>query len=119
MLNESKDVFRLGGEPTPFVKHFIDTGNTAENSVPDKANDVDATPETDSSTKPEGNASVVPKDRASGSRDMRIRSAIGVSSRPKLTGIVPGKAFLHVLRRLTQTYPIMPDVMEMIESDID
>ncbi|GFU69603.1 hypothetical protein TNCV_3238471, partial [Trichonephila clavipes] len=25
--------------------------------------------------------------------------AIGVSSRPKLTGIVRGKAFLHVLRR--------------------
>ncbi|GFV71168.1 uncharacterized protein TNCV_410511 [Trichonephila clavipes] len=27
LLNESKDVFRLGGEPTPFVKHFINTGN--------------------------------------------------------------------------------------------
>ncbi|GFV19537.1 hypothetical protein TNCV_464531 [Trichonephila clavipes] len=47
----------------------------------------------------------------------------GVSSRPKLTGIVRGKAFLHVLRRRpigcpdsTQTYPIMPDVMDMIES---
>ncbi|GFY26572.1 hypothetical protein TNCV_2879021 [Trichonephila clavipes] len=26
-LNESKDVFRLGGEPTPFVKHFINTGD--------------------------------------------------------------------------------------------
>ncbi|GFW03807.1 retrovirus-related Pol polyprotein from transposon 297 [Trichonephila clavipes] len=26
LLNESKDVFRLGGEPTPFVKHFINTG---------------------------------------------------------------------------------------------
>ncbi|GFU78237.1 transposon Tf2-9 polyprotein [Trichonephila clavipes] len=25
LLNESKDVFRLGGEPTPFVKHFINT----------------------------------------------------------------------------------------------
>ncbi|GFV25577.1 hypothetical protein TNCV_2549061 [Trichonephila clavipes] len=42
-----------------------------------------------------------------------------VSSRPKLTGIVRGKAFLHVLRRrpidlprLTQMYPIMPDVMD-------
>ncbi|GFT96149.1 hypothetical protein TNCV_1884721 [Trichonephila clavipes] len=52
--------------------------------------------------------------------------AIGVSSRPKLTGIVRGKAFLHVfaqtsdrLPRLTQTYPIMPDMMDMIESDID
>ncbi|GFW56107.1 lon protease 2, peroxisomal [Trichonephila clavipes] len=52
--------------------------------------------------------------------------AVGASSRPKLTGIVRGKAFLHVLRRrpiglprLTQTYPIMPDVMDMIESDID
>ncbi|GFW07373.1 retrovirus-related Pol polyprotein from transposon 412 [Trichonephila clavipes] len=27
LLNESKDVFRLGGEPTPFVKHFINTGD--------------------------------------------------------------------------------------------
>ncbi|GFT66623.1 retrovirus-related Pol polyprotein from transposon 17.6 [Trichonephila clavipes] len=25
LLNESKDVFRLGGEPTPFIKHFINT----------------------------------------------------------------------------------------------
>ncbi|GFU92131.1 hypothetical protein TNCV_1082531 [Trichonephila clavipes] len=57
---------------------------------------------------------------------MDLYSTIGVSSRPKLTGIVRGKAFLHVLRRrpmelprLTQTYPIMPDVMDMIESDID
>ncbi|GFT78018.1 hypothetical protein TNCV_2820371 [Trichonephila clavipes] len=39
--------------------------------------------------------------------------AIGVSSRPKLTGIVRGKAFLHVLRRRpigcpdSQTYPII------------
>ncbi|GFY78859.1 transposon Tf2-6 polyprotein [Trichonephila inaurata madagascariensis] len=49
-------------------------GNTAENSVPDEAKDVDATPETDSSTKSEGNASVIPKNRASGSKDMRIGS---------------------------------------------
>ncbi|GFU05451.1 ubiquitin domain-containing protein UBFD1 [Trichonephila clavipes] len=48
--------------------------NTAENSVPDEVNDVDATPETDSSSKPEGNASVMPKDRASGIKDMRIDS---------------------------------------------
>ncbi|GFW04596.1 retrovirus-related Pol polyprotein from transposon 297 [Trichonephila clavipes] len=27
LLNESKDVFRLGGEPTAFVKHFINTGD--------------------------------------------------------------------------------------------
>ncbi|GFX66889.1 retrovirus-related Pol polyprotein from transposon 297 [Trichonephila clavipes] len=27
LLNESKDVFKLGGEPTPFVKHFINTGD--------------------------------------------------------------------------------------------
>ncbi|GFU83889.1 retrovirus-related Pol polyprotein from transposon 412 [Trichonephila clavipes] len=27
LLNESKDVFRLGGEPTPFVHHFINTGD--------------------------------------------------------------------------------------------
>ncbi|GFU09429.1 retrovirus-related Pol polyprotein from transposon 297 [Trichonephila clavipes] len=27
LLNESKNVFRLGGEPTPFVKHFINTGD--------------------------------------------------------------------------------------------
>ncbi|GFU65013.1 retrovirus-related Pol polyprotein from transposon 297 [Trichonephila clavipes] len=27
LLNESKDVFRQGGEPTPFVKHFINTGD--------------------------------------------------------------------------------------------
>ncbi|GFT48239.1 retrovirus-related Pol polyprotein from transposon 412 [Trichonephila clavipes] len=27
LLNESKDVFRLGGESTPFVKHFINTGD--------------------------------------------------------------------------------------------
>ncbi|GFX18840.1 hypothetical protein TNCV_4143611 [Trichonephila clavipes] len=43
-------------------------------SVPDEGNDIDATPETDSSTKPEGNASVMPKDRASESTDMRIGS---------------------------------------------
>ncbi|GFW15041.1 hypothetical protein TNCV_983331 [Trichonephila clavipes] len=55
-----------------------------------------------------------------------LLSTIGVSSRPKRTGVVRGKAFLHVfaqtsdrLPRLTQTYPIMPDVMDMIESDID
>ncbi|GFW21782.1 ubiquitin domain-containing protein UBFD1 [Trichonephila clavipes] len=136
LLNESKDVFRLGGEPTIFVKHFINTGdhpsvstapyrlsvnrkellrkeidnlladiylkqvekggiiniesgknkyllkisnaptrgNTAENSVPYEANGVGATPETKSSTKPEVNASVMPKDRASESEDMRIGS---------------------------------------------
>ncbi|GFW47374.1 hypothetical protein TNCV_4131131, partial [Trichonephila clavipes] len=51
--------------------------------------------------------------------------AIGVSSRPTLAGIVRGKALLHVLRkrpigcpRLTQTYPIMPDVMDMIEATL-
>ncbi|GFV49671.1 hypothetical protein TNCV_1959791 [Trichonephila clavipes] len=27
LLNESKDVFTLGKEPTPFVKHFINTGD--------------------------------------------------------------------------------------------
>ncbi|GFX32553.1 retrovirus-related Pol polyprotein from transposon 412 [Trichonephila clavipes] len=27
LLNESKDVFRLGGEPTPFIKQFINTGD--------------------------------------------------------------------------------------------
>ncbi|GFW73101.1 retrovirus-related Pol polyprotein from transposon 297 [Trichonephila clavipes] len=27
LLNESKDVFRLGGEPNPFIKHFINTGD--------------------------------------------------------------------------------------------
>ncbi|GFW09272.1 retrovirus-related Pol polyprotein from transposon 412 [Trichonephila clavipes] len=27
LLNKSKNVFRLGGEPTPFVKHFINTGD--------------------------------------------------------------------------------------------
>ncbi|GFW13002.1 retrovirus-related Pol polyprotein from transposon 297 [Trichonephila clavipes] len=27
LLNESKDVFGLGREPTPFVKHFINTGD--------------------------------------------------------------------------------------------
>ncbi|GFS49806.1 ubiquitin domain-containing protein UBFD1 [Trichonephila inaurata madagascariensis] len=48
--------------------------NTAENSIPYEANDVDATPETDSSTKSEGNASVMRKNRASGSKDMRIGS---------------------------------------------
>ncbi|GFV05653.1 hypothetical protein TNCV_3481951, partial [Trichonephila clavipes] len=41
--------------------------------------------------------------------------AVGVSSRPKLTGIVRGKAFFYMfsqtsdrLPRLTQAYPIMP-----------
>ncbi|GFT95154.1 histone-lysine N-methyltransferase SETMAR [Trichonephila clavipes] len=55
------------------------------------------------------------------------QEAIGVSSRPKLTGIVRGKAFLHVLRRRPigcpdsrkRTKPIIPDVMDMIENDID
>ncbi|GFY42808.1 retrovirus-related Pol polyprotein from transposon 412 [Trichonephila inaurata madagascariensis] len=99
LLNESNDFFRLGEEPTSFIKNFIQKqaeksglidieagknkylleisnaptrGNTAENSFPDEANDVDATPETDSSTKPEGNASVMTNDRASGSKGMRI-----------------------------------------------
>ncbi|GFT06708.1 uncharacterized protein TNCV_1852351 [Trichonephila clavipes] len=27
MLNENKDIFKLGGEPTPFVKHFINTSD--------------------------------------------------------------------------------------------
>ncbi|GFW05311.1 uncharacterized protein TNCV_3358301 [Trichonephila clavipes] len=32
--------------------------------------------------------------------DLQLHSvAVGVSSRPKLTGIVRGKAFLHILRR--------------------
>ncbi|GFX36612.1 hypothetical protein TNCV_2031921 [Trichonephila clavipes] len=46
--------------------------------------------------------------------------ATEVSSRPKLTGIVRGKARTSDrLPRLTQTYSIMPDVMDMIESNID
>ncbi|GFY63659.1 hypothetical protein TNIN_314881 [Trichonephila inaurata madagascariensis] len=49
-------------------------GNTAESSVPGEANDVDCSPETDSSTKPKGNAAVMPMDRASESKDMRIGS---------------------------------------------
>ncbi|GFS80581.1 hypothetical protein TNCV_3870081 [Trichonephila clavipes] len=36
--------------------------------------------------------------------------AIGVSSRPKLTGIVRGKAFLHVLRRRPIGCPDSPNV---------
>ncbi|GFS43640.1 uncharacterized protein TNIN_289871 [Trichonephila inaurata madagascariensis] len=40
----------------------------------EKRNDVDATPETDSYTEPEANASVIPNDRASGSKDIRISS---------------------------------------------
>ncbi|GFW17394.1 hypothetical protein TNCV_3906031 [Trichonephila clavipes] len=55
-----------------------------------------------------------------------IIRAIGVSIRPKLTGIVRGKSIFTCfaqtsdrLPRLTQTNPIMPDVMDMIESDID
>ncbi|GFY61034.1 ubiquitin domain-containing protein UBFD1 [Trichonephila inaurata madagascariensis] len=40
----------------------------------EERNDVDATPETDSSTKPEANVSVMPNDRASGSKDIRIGS---------------------------------------------
>ncbi|GFT43443.1 hypothetical protein TNCV_814971 [Trichonephila clavipes] len=46
-----------------------------------------------------------------------------VSSRPKLTGIVRGfTSFAQMpdrLPRLTQTYPVMPNVMDMIESFID
>ncbi|GFW48701.1 hypothetical protein TNCV_4242821 [Trichonephila clavipes] len=72
-----------------------------------------------------GSSYVCPKCKKS--MELRERTAIGVSSRPKLNGIVRGKACLHVLRRrpsdrlprLTQTYPIMPDVMDMIESNID
>ncbi|GFW40411.1 hypothetical protein TNCV_1019691 [Trichonephila clavipes] len=62
--------------------------------------------------------------------------AIEVSIRPKLTGIVRGKAFLHVLRRrpigcpdsrklthdtsiATESHTIMPNVMDMIESNLD
>ncbi|GFY76939.1 transposon Tf2-6 polyprotein [Trichonephila inaurata madagascariensis] len=56
------------------ISNALTRGNTVENTVSDEANDVDATPETDSSTKAEGNASVMPKDRASGSKDMRIGS---------------------------------------------
>ncbi|GFY75320.1 transposon Tf2-6 polyprotein [Trichonephila inaurata madagascariensis] len=61
-------------------KYFLEISNaltrddTVQNTVSDEANHVDATPETDSSTKAEGNASVMPKDRASGSKDMRIGS---------------------------------------------
>ncbi|GFS53173.1 transposon Tf2-9 polyprotein [Trichonephila inaurata madagascariensis] len=40
----------------------------------EERNDVDATPETDSSAKPEANASVMPNDRESGSKDIRIGS---------------------------------------------
>ncbi|GFV97085.1 kinectin [Trichonephila clavipes] len=53
--------------------------------------------------------------------------AIEVSTRPKLKGIVPGTAFLHVLRRRPTGWPgsrkrspeFLPDVMNMIESNID
>ncbi|GFW15527.1 hypothetical protein TNCV_4656671 [Trichonephila clavipes] len=49
--------------------------------------------------------------------------AIEVSSRPKLTGIVRGfTCFAQTsdrLPRLTQTYPIIPNVMDMIASNID
>ncbi|GFX47440.1 hypothetical protein TNCV_1734271 [Trichonephila clavipes] len=48
---------------------------------------------------------------------------IEVSSRPKLTEIVRGlTCFAQTsdrLPRLTRTYPIMPNVMDMIESNID
>ncbi|KAF8785205.1 Transposon Ty3-I Gag-Pol polyprotein like [Argiope bruennichi] len=27
LLNENEDIFRLGGDPTPFVNHFINTGD--------------------------------------------------------------------------------------------
>ncbi|GFW30730.1 hypothetical protein TNCV_4088501 [Trichonephila clavipes] len=40
-----------------------------------------------------------PLAHADASRDVLPRGAIEVLSRPKLTGIVRGKAFLHVLRR--------------------
>ncbi|GFU40223.1 hypothetical protein TNCV_3624521 [Trichonephila clavipes] len=53
--------------------------------------------------------------------------AISVSSRPKLTELYEEKYFLHVLRRRPigcpdsrkRAYPIMPDMMDMIDSDID
>ncbi|GFS81647.1 hypothetical protein TNCV_2440651 [Trichonephila clavipes] len=40
-----------------------------------------------------------------GSSAVLVSVAIGVSSRPKLTGIVRGKAFLHVLRRRPIGFP--------------
>ncbi|GFY24002.1 ubiquitin domain-containing protein UBFD1 [Trichonephila clavipes] len=61
-------------------------GNTAENLVPDEENDVDAIPETDSSTKRERNASMMPKDRASGSKDM----GIGSGNEPRNKGVRGG-----------------------------
>ncbi|GFX48250.1 hypothetical protein TNCV_2920671 [Trichonephila clavipes] len=73
----------------------------------------------------QGHRNILASIRNNHNRSRNGMHAIGVSSRPKLTGIVRGKAFLHVLRRrpigcpITQTYPIMPDVMDMIESDID
>ncbi|GFY05093.1 transposable element Tcb1 transposase [Trichonephila clavipes] len=53
--------------------------------------------------------------------------AIEVSTRPKLNGIVPGTAFLYALRRRPIGYPderkpspeFLPDMMNMIESNID
>ncbi|GFT40614.1 hypothetical protein TNCV_3007891 [Trichonephila clavipes] len=47
-----------------------------------------------------GGLVIVDEEGRKGSCDAERPSvAIGVSSRPKLTGIVRGKAFLHVLRR--------------------
>ncbi|GFX15725.1 hypothetical protein TNCV_2132111 [Trichonephila clavipes] len=53
--------------------------------------------------------------------------AIEVSTRPKLNRIVPGTAFLYVLRRRPTGWPdsrkrspeFLPDAMNMIESNID
>ncbi|GFU57811.1 e3 ubiquitin-protein ligase RNF25 [Nephila pilipes] len=49
-------------------------GNATEKSNSNETNDVDVIPETDSSTVTEENAFVVPKDRASGSKDTRMSS---------------------------------------------
>ena len=34
LLNENEDIFRLGGEPTPYIKHFINTGDHPPVSSP-------------------------------------------------------------------------------------
>ncbi|GFV05655.1 hypothetical protein TNCV_438751 [Trichonephila clavipes] len=62
------------------------------------------------------------------SRNVRnhLDTVYRVSSRPKRLELYEEKPFLHVLRRRPmgcpdsrQTYPIMPDVMDMMRSDID
>ncbi|GFX07356.1 hypothetical protein TNCV_504141 [Trichonephila clavipes] len=58
---------------------------------------------------------------------MSSAHSIEVSTRPKLNGIVPGTAFFHALRRRPTGWPdsrkrspeFLPDVMNMIESNID